>query len=442
VPDITLRVACAQIKARPLYEAKAALQDILSAIRAAKRLRADLVVLPECSYPGYVLLDTNPYARHIPNAQEALGSIAGAAARHSIHVCVGIARPTASGLQNQAVLIDDGGRELGSYSKSYLWSFDSRWFKTGRAQRPLATRFGSIGMMICADGRVPEISRRLAAQNAWLILDPTAWVSYGPTFEAMKNPQADYMLRVRALESGAFIAAADKCGSEHNAVYYVGRSQVVAPDASVVALADTATPTVIVAEVKRPRRRTTFAMPSSAFTVLSHRSSRTASPVVWVGVYQTQRRGARHEKETIQTLQSQRADLIVRTDATPAQLRSALRRCRAMQTACVEGRAMTVPEPARAAARAGTDMLVWLNPPKKLPVLEIARTRALESRMYVLVSTRPRADVSACLIDPEGTVVAAALRDTVSAFFAPLDLAAARRKLVVPGTHIFQTGDG
>src|SRR5579864_3835599 len=98
VRDVTLRVACAQLTARPLAEARGALDDILSAIARAARARAAIVVLPECAYPGYVLLDRNPYRLKIPRADAALVRIAAAAARHRIHVCVGIARHDTRGL--------------------------------------------------------------------------------------------------------------------------------------------------------------------------------------------------------------------------------------------------------------------------------------------------------------------------------------------------------
>ena len=170
VPRITFRVACAQLAARPLARARAALRDVLQAIRTARRHGADLVVLPECSYPAYVLLDARPYRNGIPSEDEALGLIAREAARAKIDVCVGIAARGADGkLRNQAVYVDAHGRILGSYAKCRLWNFDHRWFKPGDALPVLATRFGPIGMMICADGRNPEIARTLAAQGAGLI---------------------------------------------------------------------------------------------------------------------------------------------------------------------------------------------------------------------------------------------------------------------------------
>lgn len=442
VPAITLRVACAQLAARPLGQASAALEDILLAIRAAKRRRAHLIVLPECSYPGYVLLSDHPYRRPIPSAHDALQRICAAAAREKIHVAVGMAREGRRGLENQAILIDDTGVERAVVAKSLLWSFDSRWFARGGKPLVAQTRFGRIGMLVCADGRVPEIARAIAEQGAWLILDPTAWVGYGSSFEALQNPQAQYVLRTRAFENGVWIAAADKCGSEHSAVFYVGASQIVAPSGEVVARAGVRDPEIIVAGVAPPRARKHF--PSArAAPVLAHRGRRrasgsTAAPTVWLGVYQAPLRAAPDEQHTLATLKAQGADLILKTTASVARLRTALSNVQALRSALVEGRAFALPESARPAARAGADLFVWSRPPHRFPVLDLARTRALENRVYVLVCTQPRPDVSACLIDPNGTVVAAALSGAPSAFLAPLELATARRKLVVPGTNVFE----
>src|SRR5579864_2867951 len=297
VPRITLRVACAQLRARPLAQARAALDDMCSAIARAARARAQLVVLPECSYPGYVLLNEHPFERGIPSAEHALRRLGESAAHHEIIVCAGLARADRRGrLHNEAVLIDRDGRTVGTYAKNYLWGFDSRWFRAGNSLPVFHTRVGALGIMICADGRLPEIPRALAAGGAWLILDPTAWVSYGTSYASMKNPQADFMLRIRAQENGVWIAAADKCGSENEAVYYVGRSKIVAPDGSVAALASADRPEIVHASVRMPaprrifhRRFATHATGGGGATGASldgRAAQRSDRDVIWLGLCQ------------------------------------------------------------------------------------------------------------------------------------------------------------
>jgi predicted amidohydrolase len=207
VRSVTLRVGCAQLQALPVARAREALAQVLRAIGTAGREDVDLLVLPECSYPGYVLLDRAPYRRGIASAEEALSAIARAARRAGCATIVGVARQHGSALRNEAVLLDREGNEIGAYAKLRLWNFDRRWFRAGSELPVFDTPFGRIGMMICADGRNPEIARTLVAKGAWLIADPTAWVGFGPSYAQIRNVQADYMLRVRALENGCWIAA-------------------------------------------------------------------------------------------------------------------------------------------------------------------------------------------------------------------------------------------
>ena len=440
---ITLRVACAQLRALPVFRAREALSQILAAIRAARREGADLLVLPECSYPGYVLLDARPYRRDIPSDREALETIGRAARRAGCSVIVGMARQyPGDALRNEAVLLDREGVEIGSYAKARLWNFDQRWFRGGRELPVFDTAFGRIGMMICADGRNPEIARTLVAKGAWLIADPTAWVGFGPSHDQIRNVQADYMLRVRALENGCWIAAADKCGSELEAVHYAGSSQIVGPDGVVVAHAGPAHPQLIFADV-RQSAPTPFVAHLSASERRTLRTrprlngqARKASPRVWIGVYQSGRKTA-GRSVAIKALAVQGPSAILQTGSSTRAIAAALHLVRGLRSAAIQGTAMVAPEPARAAALRGADLLAWVAPPGDLPVLDIARSRAVENRAYVLVCSRADSRTPACLVHPEGSVVASALAGVPSGFVAAIDVIAARRKEVVPLTQTF-----
>ena len=443
VRGITVRVACAQIASRPVAYAAEGLRDILAALARAKRLGADLVVLPECSYPGYVLLDADPYRRGILSDADALRAISRAASRSAIDVCVGIARRGRDGiLRNEAVYVDKYGAELGTYAKCRLWNFDRRWFAPGGDLPVVMTRFGPIGMMICADGRNPEIARTLVASGAQMLLVPTAWVGSGPSHEAVRNPQADYALRARAAENGVWIAAADKCGSELGVVHYAGRSQIVDPVGTVVALAGSTKPEIIVALVRpapprpfvavvsRPDLQTLRAPPRAA------RAPARTPPRVWLGLYQSAP-GRRDDPLALRALQAQSVSAVIRSGASRAAARRALDGAAGVRCAVFEGEELLAPEPARAAALRGADLLVWMRPPNRPFLLDVARTRALENRTYVALCTRADQPVGACLIGPDGTVTGSALAGIPSGFVAVVDTVLARRKEVVPGTQTF-----
>ena len=433
-----------QLPARPASDAAAALHDALGGIAAAAARGARIAVLPECTYPGYVLL-----ARRIPGgdvaATRALRSISAAAKRHRIAVCIGVAIRAGDGaLRNEAVFFDATGAALARHAKLLLWNFDSAWFAPGRDVLPFDTEFGRLGMMICADGRMPEIARSLALRGAWLVLDPTAWVGNGAAYERMHNPQVEYMMRVRARENGIWLAAADKCGSEHSAVHYVGQSMIVAPDGSVVTSAGAAEPAIIVADVPRPAQSSPFtvrlsererrllrALPRRRAALSSRRIVRTCR----LGVLQGPLRSGR--AAAVAALRAQGVDAIVDTASASSAILRALRSVRGLRSAVVPGRDMFAPERARAAAIEGADLIAWTDPPDDEMVEDFARTRALENRVYVLVCARARGRCSSLVADPQGIVIARALTGVASGFTAMLDPGVARDKRVVPGTDAF-----
>ncbi len=444
VRHITVRVACAQLRARSVNEASAALRDIVHAVREAKRKGADLVVLPECSYPGYVLLDADPYRRRIPSDLDALRVVSREAAGQAIDVCFGLARRDKDGaLRNQAVYIDSQGTVIGTYAKCRLWNFDRHWFARGDALPILGTRFGALGIMICADGRNPEIARTLAAGGAWMILDPTAWVGSGPTHEAVRNVQADYTLRVRAAENGVWIAAADKCGSELGAVHYAGRSQIVTPDGNLAAVADASSPQIITADVRKTKARPMVASLSSqdlatlrAAPRVTRRPLTRVPPRLWLGIYQSAP-GQRDDPLALEAIEMQGAAATIRSGASLKAVHRVLGDARDLHSAVFSGSDLLAPEPARAAALRGADLVVWMRPLSSDLILETARTRALENRTYVALCTCVDQGQGACLIGPDGAVIASALVGVPSGFVAVVDTIATRRKEVVPGTQTF-----
>lgn len=442
VRGITLRVACAQLLARPVAQAREALADIIAAIRKARRHEASLLILPECSYPGYVLLDSHPYRHAIPSDAEALHAISREARRAKVTVVVGIARTRPDdSLRNEAVLIDAQGDEIGSYAKARLWNFDHRWFRPGRDVPVFETAFGRIGMMICADGRNPEIARTLAAKGAWLVADPTAWVGFGPSHAQIRNVQADFMLRVRALENGIWIAAADKCGSELGAVHYAGYSQIVAPDGSIATCAAPAQPQFIAADIQRTKPAPYVSLLTAgdrkALRMHPRKNGRLRPlpPRLWIAMYQSAPR-RRDDPLTLQALAVQGVSAVIRTGASRATMTRSLERVRGLRFTILTGEAMVAPEPARAAALRGADLLLWRLPPSRLPVIEIARTRAVENRVYVALCSHSDG-IAASMIHPDGSIVGSALTGEPSGFVAVVDTIAARRKEVVPGTQTF-----
>lgn len=234
------------------YDVKSAadgLTRVLNLVDQAAAARPSLVVLPECSYPGYYLgLEGDP-RRAAAAWEEALERFRGKARAHRFYMVVGIAETEGSAVYNSAYLIGPDGGIIGRARKTFLWHFDSKWFSAGDEYGVFDTPLGKIGIVICADGRVPEISRVLALKGAQIIVDPTNWVSTGRDEESLKNPQVDHIIPTRALENGVWFLCANKVGREAESVVYCGQSMVVSPDGTIQVKGSPATEEIVTAQI-------------------------------------------------------------------------------------------------------------------------------------------------------------------------------------------------
>ena len=246
------RIAVCQLRAHGIEAAEENLQAILEALDDAGDAGTQLAVLPECSYPAYYLRGRDAWEREgVRDYFEFLSLLSHAAERHGYWLAAGVARATDSGeLRNSAMLFGPDGEPHGHYDKSFLWHFDADWFTPGDSFPVWDMGFAKVGALICADGRMPEIARSLALGGAEVILDLTAWVSSGRDPGALTNPQVEYFMPVRALENGAWIAAADKWGEEAGSIVYAGRSCVIDPSGEVAAIAPSEGSTVLVCDLE------------------------------------------------------------------------------------------------------------------------------------------------------------------------------------------------
>ena len=232
----TARLALLQLRAFDVQDAEASLQHTLDRIDEAAKLQPDIIVTPEMTYPAYFLERADLAVPGVRRPKEVLELLASKAREHGVHIAAGMAVEAADGgYANAAILFARDGAVLGTYAKTFLWHFDRKWFSSGGMFPVFETDAGRIGMLICADGRVPEIARCLALGGAQIILDLTAWVSGGRRAEDLTSPQRVYLLQTRAAENGVWIAAADKVGVEAESIVYCGGSCVIDPRGAYIA---------------------------------------------------------------------------------------------------------------------------------------------------------------------------------------------------------------
>ena len=245
------RVAACQVRAFDLEDAEANLANLLHALDEAGAAGADLALLPEVSYPAYYLRDAAPYARPgVRPFAEVRDLLAAKAKQHGYWLAAGIAVPHDDGsLTNSGLVFNPAGEMAGRYDKSFLWHFDSTWFQPGREYPVFDMGFAKCGILICADGRMPEIARSLVLGGAEVILDLTAWVASARRTADLDNPQREYMMPVRAFENGVWVIAADKCGNEDGTIAYAGRSCVIDPSGNTTAIATADEEMVLVQDI-------------------------------------------------------------------------------------------------------------------------------------------------------------------------------------------------
>ena len=193
-------------------------------VEDAVRQGAELVVFPECMDTGY-LFDSPEHCRALAETVTDgpfVRALSALARQHRIYIASGITEwdPAKQKIFNTGVMFGRNGELVCHYHKQFLATHDQNWFAFGERGCPVVdTDLGRIGLLICFDGRIPEIFRSMAMQGAEVIVDMA-------NFFAMD--QADMWGPARSYENGLWLVAATKAGYERS-IYYPGGSMIVDP---------------------------------------------------------------------------------------------------------------------------------------------------------------------------------------------------------------------
>ena len=207
-----------------LRDVDANLRELEAAAEEAAAHGAGLLITPEMFITGYVVGSSLPELA----GRDFLGPVRALARRLGIAVLLGGPQLTAEGVYNAAYFIDDRGEVLDVHRKSHLFAeLDRRQFISGDGLFGLVEYRGvRIATMICYDVEFPETVRAAALAGAHLVAVPTAQME---PFAFI----AEQLVRVRAWENQVYLAYVDHDGREDD-LTYVGRSSIVAPDATVI----------------------------------------------------------------------------------------------------------------------------------------------------------------------------------------------------------------
>jgi predicted amidohydrolase len=411
----SLRVAAVQLRAHDRAVFAQTLPSILDQIADAAN-GAELVVVPEGTFPAYVLGSEPLDHGAIESAVDALRDLA---RRTRTVIVAGVASSGGHQPRNAALVIDRDGTVAGRADKLFLWHFDRRWFEAGDRVAPVQTSIGRLGAFVCADGRIPTIARALVDRGAEILVMPTAWVTSGRNADFLENVQADLLARVRARENGVPFVAANKCGTELGMVAYCGKSQVVDAAGDVVAIAPEREAFIVkaVVDVGDPQPfRSPVAQPTPRATV-AETPFRVAISFEPLPRDLDTRLEILDDSYAIAPGASERFTTLDRFIPT------------------VDAADDDALDPAGLVGyrRAGYRLVVWTTDGEPAWVERIARARALELRMYVVVLSR--AERRAYAVDPDGVVVCGTFGDFTLASFS-LDPRKTMETVVAPSTDV------
>jgi predicted amidohydrolase len=368
---------------------------------AAEAAEADLLVLPETAYPAFYLESADRYRQpDIERSAAVLERFSHLAAKHSFWLVAGFVEEDQGRLYNSAAVFDRSGAKIGVARKNFLWDCDHQWFTAGDALSVFDTEFGKMGVLICADARVPEIPATLVSDGAQFIVQPTAWVNTTKIRRTYRNIQPDFLIRARATEFGLPFVCCSKAGREGPNIEYVGQSQIVSDKGKILVSAPLGGEHAVGAEL-------------------------TPGPAPTIELDETLRRRLLSSEPPYRPEQPSgkyTVHLGKDVDTIAAGLEAAGVRLGRLKTSDLDGFA-----PARCHALDGAAVLVVQG---RILDDTIVRTRAAENRVFVIVATR----AAQMVVTPDGTIAwrRADWQDTLE-----LDLSLADVKQFTPNTDLW-----
>jgi len=409
-----LTVAALQLAAHDREQFSSAWSAICERVESAAHAGAQLVVLPEGTIPAYVLgeapLDIAAVDRAVHELQE-LGR------RLRIVIVCGTARAANGRTYNSAVVIDNGSI-AGYADKCFLWHFDRRWFAPGERIAPIQTSIASLGVLICADGRMPAIPRTLTDLGADLLVMPTAWVTSGRDPHALENIQADLLAPLRAWENCRPFVAANKCGTERDCLAYCGKSQIVDAQGHRLQTAGEREPQTIMAEVHLD--------PASRPRITLENLERCAAPPAPLRVAITPEAASAWTWEAARLVEAKH--VVARDASAPVPGNPGIASAR------IDDSVIADPGGLIPYRLAGYNLVVWNARSCESGWIEpLARGRAVELRIFVVVIDERTQRAFA--VDPDGAIAGGTFGNFRLASFA-FDPARTQQTLVAPATDI------
>ena len=145
-------------------------------IKQAAEKKCDLVLLPETIDFAWTHPDALKQSQPIPGPFSDI--FCEHARNYGMFICVGLTEKAEGKLNyNTAILINDKGEIILKHRKINLLEVEFPYYEVGQKLETADTRFGKIGLNICADNYLEAtcLGHSLARMGAQLLLSPSSW---------------------------------------------------------------------------------------------------------------------------------------------------------------------------------------------------------------------------------------------------------------------------
>ena len=188
----------------------------------------DLVILPEMFSTGFSM---DPVALAEPPDGPTAIFLAETARRFGVYLLGGMASRHGDTFRNEAVLLAPDGSVMGRYWKMHPFSPSGEGMHYTPGDKAVVIPLGEFQLSpgICYDLRFPELFRGATAAGANLIAVIANW-------PAKRADHWDCLLRARAIENQAYVAAVNRCGADPDHSY-AGGSAIIDPQGNILARA-------------------------------------------------------------------------------------------------------------------------------------------------------------------------------------------------------------
>jgi len=219
-------------------------EQIGQTILDTARQGADIQLFPECAVTGY----NYDFDELTPgDIDGAISYLAGIVKQARCNVLVG--SPTFAGkkLKNSLVVFNRQGKEIFRYHKIHLTPGDRRWFTPGDQLAFFHLDRIPCTAIICHERRYPELVRIPVMMGAKILFHPNAGMD--PLSVSKTKRKGRDGIAARAFENAIYYVFSNSVGPQGNHLWSAGDSKIVAPDMTVLALADNRDEDVIQAKL-------------------------------------------------------------------------------------------------------------------------------------------------------------------------------------------------